>query len=101
MSKPITPEIAQKLRKGSIPSFVINVFNDLIVKNLTVDGTASFSQEDVLDHISFHESSRDKIFKNKWLNVEDIFRKAGWNVEYDTPSVGDNYKARFTFTEIK
>lgn len=37
------------------------------------------------------------VWENKWLDVEDEYRKNGWEVEYDKPGLGESYPARFIF----
>ena len=37
------------------------------------------------------------IWENRWLNVEDEYRKNGWEVEYDKPGLDEIYPARFIF----
>jgi hypothetical protein len=32
------------------------------------------------------------------LDIEPIYREAGWIVEYDKPAYCENYDANFTFT---
>lgn len=38
-----------------------------------------------------------QIFDNGWLDVEELYREAGWAVEYDKPGHGETYPARFEF----
>ena len=41
--------------------------------------------------------TRETIYENDWLDVEDLFRDAGWQVVYDKPSGHDSYPTTFTF----
>lgn len=41
--------------------------------------------------------SRQEIFDNRLLDVEDVFRSQGWKVEYDKPGYNESYPATFTF----
>lgn len=107
--KPITPAEARKRVNFNRPTFVIDVINQLIVQNLTHGGTSRVTQDQIVDEIMLVARSaaatdlplitRDKIFDNHWLDVEDIYREAGWNVKYDAPGIGDNYEAYFLFSE--
>ena len=38
------------------------------------------------------------IFDKGSLNVETIYRKDGWNVEYDKPGYNESYDASFKFS---
>ena len=39
--------------------------------------------------------------KAGWLDVEGIYRKAGWDVEYDSPGYCEDYPATFKFRKKK
>ncbi len=41
--------------------------------------------------------ARAVVFAKGWLEVEDIYRKAGWKVKYDKPAYSENYPATFKF----
>ena len=41
------------------------------------------------------------IFDKHWLDVEDIFRDAGWRVYYDKPGYNETYDATFEFKIFK
>jgi len=41
--------------------------------------------------------NRAEIFDKGWLNVEEVYRAAGWAVEYDKPGFNESYSATFTF----
>jgi len=75
--KPISPEDIDK--SSIIPSFVIEIINNLINKEYH-KGSAVVMQEDIVNGIinkSLNIIPRDKIFANKWLEIEEIYEKAG------------------------
>lgn len=81
-----------------IPSFVINAFNILIIKNLH-NGEAIIIQDEVIAKIlQLHDTTRERIFENRWLDVESTFRAYGWNVEYDKHGYNESHNAIFKFT---
>ena len=41
--------------------------------------------------------ARVLIFSNHWLDVEDIYRKQGWKVVYDSPGYDESYDAYYEF----
>jgi hypothetical protein len=47
--------------------------------------------------LSLDDITVQTIWENKWLDVEDEYRKNGWEVEYDKPGLGESYPARFIF----
>lgn len=97
MIKPITPAEAE--RGTSKPDFVIKAFNDMIAANMR-NGQARFTQYEVMDKIcanaGFSMSTSD-IINSGWLDVEPLFREAGWSVVYDKPGYCESYKAYFIF----
>jgi hypothetical protein len=101
--KPIRPEDIAKAKRTIIPDEVIEAFNLLIAKHYNF-GISTFSQDEVLaltienfkitgkDNITY-----DQIFKNNWFDVESIFGRAGWKVEYDKSDKTGFNNATFTF----
>ena len=98
MVKPITPKEALKLKASTFPDGVIEAFNEVIAKNLD-QGYSTFKQKEVLKAIALKMgATQDATCENGWLDVEDIYRKAGWVVEYDKPAYNESYDATFTFS---
>ena len=91
----ITPAQARKQKKFVIPDFVLQAFNELIVKNLQ-NGSSRFVQDEVVRRIK--EDLEDEAeFDYDWLDVEPVYEEAGWKVEYDKPGYNETYPASFTF----
>lgn len=99
MTEAITPKDLVKEKKKVIPDFVIRTINRLIAKNWNGSESKIF-QESIVQEI-YEDSSytREDIFKEKWLEFEDVYREAGWKVEYDKPSWNESGKAYFLFTK--
>lgn len=99
MAEPIKPSEIMIAKKKKIPDVVIESFNDMIAKNF--NGIYSqFMQDETVALIvkkSKKEITVDQIFDNHWLDVEDIYRNVGWEVEYDKPAFNESYPASFTF----
>lgn len=100
MVKIISPAEAEKLKRERIPGFVIESFNELLISNYNPNGTIILQEEVIIEIMnrSPDDISRNEIFDNGWIDVEPLFKENGWNVEYDKPGLGENYKARFIFT---
>jgi hypothetical protein len=91
----ITPEKAMEMKVP--PDAVIEIFNSLILRDLS-DGTAIVSQDEVVSRIvDTTEFSRSEVFDNHLLDVEDFYRLAGWKVEYDRPAYNETYRPTWTF----
>jgi len=59
-------------------------------------------QKDVIDRlVDEFNMDRAALFNNKYLDVENVFRKAGWTVRYDSPAWNaDNmYEPTFRFSK--
>lgn len=95
MVEPITPEQAKNSKH--IPEGVIEVFNALISQNLR-GKSSSVKQSDVLQKLIEKGFNREEIFKKNWLDVEQHYRRVGWNVVYDKPAYYECYDAFFTFS---
>jgi hypothetical protein len=96
----ITPQEAKLKRFEAFPDFVLGGFNITIMHNLH-NGKSTFTQNEVIDNILTNAPSnitRQTIFHNNWLNVEEYYEAAGWKVRYDKPDYTETSLARFTFT---
>lgn len=104
--KPITPAEVVKRKVELMPAGVIEAFNDLIAERW--DGhSASVKQNDAVVAVmaklkqSMPDLKREDLFEKHWLDVEDLFRKAGWSVAYDKPGYNEDYDAYWVFKPKK
>jgi len=97
MVQPITPDQVNERRVVALPDEILEVFNELIVEKW--DGCrATIKQDDLVERIvSRLDVERHQVFKKGWLNVEGIYRDAGWRVLYDKPGYNESYPATFEF----
>ena len=115
--KPIRPQDVIDKKQDIMPDEVISAFNSKIAEHF-IGRSSRVKQEDVIVEIISNLKKSDldivkeilddetqddetglksMIFKRHWLDVEDIFREAGWIVEYDKPGYNESYAANFTF----
>ena len=94
---PIKASEIDKVRHQTIPDVVVEAFNELILKNFS-SGSATVMQDDVAKLIVQKGLKRQDIFDNHWLDVEDLYRKNGWKVDYDKPGYNESYNAYFVFS---
>lgn len=106
MVKPIRPDQVKNVE--FFPDFVLEAFNELIQQNF--NGSRSiFDQNDAIEMILSKtrlqrkiddqpELTRATIFKNGWLDIENVYRKEGWKVEFDKPGYNESYIGFWTFT---
>jgi len=94
--RPIKPRDIAAEKKKTFPNAVLNSFNELIAQKY--NGTsATIKQDDVVALMIRKGLDREEIFEKGWLDVEDIYRSAGWVVEYDKPVYNETYTAFFVF----
>lgn len=101
MIEPISPdELVQEF-----PDFVIIGANNCIKKHFVeLEGESHFTQDALIDSIlavAPEDVTRDTLIKKHWLDIEPLYRKAGWKVVYDKPGYCESYKANFTFSKPK
>lgn len=97
---PIKPSEVVKQKKESFPDEVFEAFNELIAEKFS-GYCAEFKQEAVVARMVAKGLSRAEIFSKGWLDVEDVYRAQGWDVEYDSPGYNESYPATFKFTPQK
>lgn len=96
-TRPIRPEEVQGVKSGHIPAQIIRIFNELIVKHWN-GSQARFTQEDALELILLKTPyARSKVFEESWLDIEPLFRKEGWKVEFDKPGYCEDYTGFWVF----
>lgn len=94
----IRPSDMLQAKKDHIPVEVIAIFNEMIIENIQ-GKRASFKQDAVVARIAeLMGVDRNTIFSKRWLDVEPIFREAGWKVEYDAPGYNESYGAFYVFS---
>lgn len=97
MTKPIRPR--ELSGSNTFPPMVIEIFNDLIRKNWR-NGRAIVTQTEAVANVASRMGiSRGKVFDERYLDIEDAFRDAGWVVEYEQPCPrsDDHFEPYFTF----
>lgn len=101
MSEPIKPEDIVNLKEKVIPDAVFAVFNALIVENWN-GYNATFRQKVAAELIATKlDTTISELYDKHYLDVEDIYRKAGWIVKYDKPAYCESYPATFSFSKGK
>ena len=101
MIKPIDPDAVQEVKDSHIPDIIIEVVNEMIGKKW--NGTSvTLKQKDIVNAVvERSEYTSTIIYANKWMDIENVFHKAGWIVTYDKPAYYETYDASFTFKKGK
>ena len=100
--QPIAPQDVVDKKLENIPNAVIESFNELIAKKFN-GSQSTIKQDEIVKHILSKDGSinRQDIFDNHWLDVEEMYRKIGWDVEFDKPGYNESYEAFFVFKKKK
>jgi hypothetical protein len=101
--KPITPnEIVENLDK-IIPKAIIEAVNQLLTEKYRGNGEVTIKQKDIIERACSLDDTltSDIVFKNKYLDFEDLYRKNGWKVSYDKPAYNETYEPYFKFEAKK
>ena len=98
MINPITPKEASVSKLQNLPEQVIETWNTIIATNLR-GNVAIVKQNLIVSALcGAMECTRNMVFNSGWLEIESLYRKAGWKVVYDKPGYNEDYEAYFTFT---
>lgn len=91
--QPLKPSQVEKKKHELIPDAVLEVFNELIGKNW--DGNYSkFTLKEARALITKKLGKMPEIYM---LDVESIYRKAGWKVTFDSPGWDESYDSFYEF----
>ena len=97
--KPITPREVGARHAETLPGEVVEAFNELIAANWKGDSATVLLKEAAALIAAKAAVSEKLVYSRGWLDVEELFRKAGWEVEYDKAGHGETYfDAYFRFT---
>lgn len=99
--KPISPSEVVGHKAQAIPDFVIETWNRVIAQKWS-NGQSYVDQDYIIEQILLSSPTlidRATVFREKWLDIEDIYRAEGWVVIYDKPHYSENYNAHFVFKQ--
>lgn len=97
--QPIKPNEIPQRQMDAIDDAVVEVWNNLIIKNFRGNQAVVYQDDAITVIQNAMGVDRSDVFENGWLEIEPLFRRAGWKVEYDKPGYNESYRASFTFTK--
>lgn len=97
MTKPITPNDIPAVRAKMLPPEVLETFNELITEHYS-NGRSTVKQKEVVERLETAGFNHREIYDKGYLNVEEIYRDAGWHVKFDKPGYNESYDAYFVFS---
>lgn len=101
--KPITPDEVVDRKINAMPDEMLQAVNDLIAKNWN-GSEASFKVEEIVSQYFIitgkrkTPTARVKLFDNHWLDIEPIYREAGWIVRFESPDYTEDFPSYFVLT---
>jgi len=108
MKGSVSPVSPKKVKQViSFPVEVIESFNELIEEKFNGNSNSSTIKQDAVVERILQKNpkiTKDELIDKHWLDVEDVYRKAGWIVKFDQPGYCESYDAYFVFekkTKIK
>lgn len=97
--KPVTPEEVAATPEESFPDEVFEAFNALIREKYR-RGCAKFTFKEAAARVSSALGiSTGEVYDRNLLDVEDVYRKAGWLVVMDKPGYNESYDGYWTFSK--
>jgi hypothetical protein len=99
MTKPIKPDEVIDKKIKSLPDIVIDTFNNAIAE--AWNGKESIIYQRTVAFLIANELniSEDKVYDRGYMDIEPIYRKEGWKVQYDKPAYNETYEATYKFTK--
>lgn len=104
--KPISPQEAFTSMVDYLPDYVIEATNQLI-KEKYVGAQFTIKQEELVNKIIECAAKLDivitshEIYNKHYLDIENVYIKEGWSVEYDKPGYNESYSAFYKFKPKK
>lgn len=93
----IRPDQIDQARKDYIPEEVIAVFNELIIENFNGNQAVVYQDDAEAKIAEVLGIQRQVVYDRRYMDIEQIFREAGWKVEYDSPAYCESFRAHWTF----
>lgn len=103
MTAPCTPQQARDAWETTIPDEVFEVFNTLLSEKYN-SNSIIILQTLVVDQLMLkmpQVKRSEELFERHWLDIEPMYRKAGWDVKYDKPAYNEDFEPSWTFTPKK
>lgn len=106
--KPISPQEANDYFQKNIPSFVIDAVNSLISSKFTPSKSSfillhSEVKNKILSQMDLYNTqyNAQMIWDDGFMDIEDSYRKYGWDVSYVKKSIGDTFESHYQFKPQK
>ena len=97
---PISPDQAKESKENNIHPMMIEAVNELLAEKFKGD-SVTFSQKEIVKRFMSKKPGMQKkrMYEEKHLDFEPVFRQAGWTVAYDKPAYNETYEPTFKFSK--
>lgn len=96
-TRAITPDEVVKLKSEVFPGEVITAFNNAIALAWNGHSSTVFAADVAAEIANKLSIPVSKVYELNYLDVEPIYRDAGWDVRYDKPGYDESYRSHFIF----
>lgn len=93
---PISPEEVTRLQAELMPPAIIETFNRTISEKIA-NGRAVIDLDEIVKDLTNQGLDERQLFNKGWLNIEELYREAGWEVSYEQPAYNETGRSYFTF----
>jgi len=101
--QPLSPDETRQHKNKRIPDFVIKAVNEMLIKKMGTSNYITLKQDDIANEAKKLGKLKNTqvLYDNNWMDFEEIFREAGWEVTYDKPGYNEDYEPTFQFKKKK
>lgn len=95
--QPLPADQIDSSKPYEIPELVIVLINNML-REVWDNGSAILFTKDIMQKLKLvFNKTEQEILQMHWLDIEPIYRKAGYNVEYIKPAYGEQGDSYFKF----
>jgi hypothetical protein len=101
--EPITPQELNESLGEIFPVAVITSFNNLLKEKYRGDNSIIIKVDEAVNRILSLDDSltRNILFEKKYLDIENLYRKFGWSVTFNSPDRDENFDSYYVFSVKK
>jgi hypothetical protein len=97
MVKPISPDEVATQKSKDLPDIVMETWNSMIAQKFS-NGKSEIHLKHIRDALAVATGETPfRVRELGYLDIEEIYREAGWSVVYDQPAYNETYDAFYIF----